>query len=150
MLIDQINQDVKKALIAKESSKVTLLRQLVSSIKNEEISLSKKEEGLSEDEVIAVLKREQKKRKDSIEQYSSAGRSDLADTEKEELEIIKSYLPEEMSEEAVKEEVKKIISDFGDIAPSDFGKVMGRVMSELKGKADGSLVNKIVKSELSS
>jgi len=124
------------------------LRMLDSMIKNSEIEKKKREDGLSDEEIIEVAFRAIKQRRDSISQYEAGGRKDLAEKEKKEIEILSAYLPEQMSEEAVRAEVKKIISDLGVSTKSETGKVMGAAMARLKGKADGNLVKKIVEEEL--
>ena len=99
---------------------------------------------LKDEDTIAVLKTEAKKRKESIEAYEAAERDDLVEVEKKELEIIETYLPEQMSEEEVEAKVKQIIDKIPE-EERDFGKVMGMVMKELKGQADGQVVNQAVK-----
>ncbi|MFH1457124.1 MAG: GatB/YqeY domain-containing protein [Patescibacteria group bacterium] len=141
----KINLDIKQAMKNKEADKLSVLRMLMSALNNEAIAKKKKEEGLSEDEELQVLKREVKKRKDSVEQYENGGRSELAEKEKQELEIIQAYLPEEMSEEEVKKIIEEVVSGIGEVAPSQFGQIMSQAMAKVKGKADGNLVSKIVK-----
>lgn len=136
---------MKDFLKNKDTEKVTLLRMLLSAFQNEAIAKRKQEEGLNEDEELQILKREVKKRKDSIEQYTSGGREDLAEKEKQELEFIQKYLPEEMNEEEVKKIVKEVITSIGEVAPSQFGQIMNQVMAKTKGQADGNVVSKIVR-----
>lgn len=138
-LKSELDSKLKEAMIAHDEPIVSLLRMIKSSIKNSEIS---KGHELEDNEVLAVLEKEAKQRKDSISQFEAGGRSDLAEKEKSELVIIESYLPEKMSEEEITEIVKKKISE---LEGQDFGKIMGACMGELKGKADGALVQKIVK-----
>lgn len=141
----KINSDIKQAMKNKQADKLSLLRMLLSAINNEAISKKKKEEGLSEDEELQVLKREVKKRRDSIQQYEDAGRTELAEKEKQELEIIQTYLPEEMSEDDIRKIVEEVVASIGEVAPSQFGQVMGKVMAKVKGKADGGMVSRVVK-----
>ena len=148
MLLEKINADIKSAMIAKDSFKLTLLRSITSAFQNEAINLKKKEQGLNESEELAVIKRESKKRKDSISQFTAGGRPELAENEKKELDILQTYLPEEMSEDKISEIVEKVISDMGEVSPSQFGDVMKKVMAETQGQADGSLVSKIVKEKI--
>lgn len=148
MLLNKINTDLKEAMRNKDTQTVSVLRMLVSAINNEAIALKKKEAGLSEDEEIKVLKREAKKRKDSIQQYEVGGRPELAEQEKKELNILNQYLPEEMGEEEVKKIAQEIISGMGEVLPNQFGQVMGQVMAKVKGQADGGLVSKVVKEML--
>ncbi len=145
MLREKINIDLKQAMRAKDTNKLSVLRLLISAFNNEAISLKKKDEGLTDDEELKVIKREVKKRKDSIEQYTAGGRSELADQEKKELEILQAYLPAEMSEEQVRKIVVEVVAEMGEIAPSQFGQVMGQVMAKTQGQADGALVSRIVK-----
>ena len=104
--------------------------------------------GLSDDEVISVVLGEIKKRKESIVQYENGGRKDLADKETAELAIIKKYAPEEMPEEELRAIIKKKIGETGEAATKDFGKIMGPVMAEVKGRADGNAVKRIIEEEL--
>jgi hypothetical protein len=143
---DQIKTDLIESQKAKEAEKVQVLRSLMSSIKNAEID-SKGE--LSEDDQIAVLRSEAKQRKDAIEQYQKGGREELAEKERREIEIIEKYLPKMMEEKEIEDEVNRIIEETGASDISDMGKVMGPVMSKLKGKAEGETVKKIVTEKLS-
>ena len=115
-----------------------------------EICLSKLDEisKLTDEEVLEVITSEAKKRKDSIEQFTAGDRPEMAEQEKKELEMIQKYLPEEMREEEVKKIVEKVISEMGEVLPSQFGQVMGKVMAESKGQADGTVVSKLVKETL--
>lgn len=157
MLKEKINQDIKQAMINKEELLLLVLRGINAAIHNKEIEkrtkLSKTEKDLakleeqcklSDEEVIDIISSEAKKRKDSIEEFIKGNRQDLVEKEIKELEIIKKYLPEQMSEDAVKKIVKKVIADIGAVGPKDTGKVMSAVMLQVKGKADGNMVNKIV------
>ncbi len=148
LLLDKINQDLKQAMKEKDARALSVLRMLISALNNEAIALKKKEEGLSEEEINRVLKREAKKRKDSIQQFIAGGRAELAEQEKEELKILNKYLPEEMSEGDIKKAVEEVISEMGEVSPSQFGQVMGKVMAKIKSQADGSMVSKVVKEML--
>lgn len=160
-LKEKIQTDIKKAMQEKDQLKVSVLRMLMAAVFNREkekrAKLSKTEEEfekldelsqLTDEETMEVVSSENKKRKDSIEQYEKGNRQDLADKEKKELEILMKYLPEQMSEEEIRKIVKEKINEIGASTPQDTGKVMGVVMSELKGKAEGGLVNKIVQEEM--
>lgn len=144
---EKILSDLKEAMKLGDEMKRDTLRFLQSAIRNYEIEKKKRETGLSDEEIVEVLRRSSKQRADSIEQYEKGGRQDLAEKEKKELEIIKSYLPAEMGEEDIRKEVVAVISQLG-ATKKDFGKVMGMVMGKLKGKADGSAIKKVVDSEL--
>jgi len=148
MLKEKLNQDLKQAMINKDGELSSLLRMLLSAVKNEEILKKQQQQGLKEEEMIAVLKREVKKRKDSVEQYIKGGRQDLADKEKKEIEVIAKYLPEEMSEEDIKKVVAEVISSMGEVSSSQFGAVMGQVMAKLKSQADGAVVSRLVREAL--
>ena len=147
-LKQKIVEDLKSAMKAGDVVKRDTLRMLDSMIKNSEIEKLKKEEGLNDEEVCQVIARAIKQRKDSASQYISGGRPELAEKENKEIEILSVYMPEQMSEEQVREEVKKIIAETGATSKAETGKVMGAAMGKLKGKADGNLVKKIVEEEL--
>lgn len=157
MLKEKINQDIKQAMIEKQELLLLVLRGINASIHNKEIEkrtkLSKTEKDLakleeqsklSNDEIIDVISSEAKKRRDSIFEFGKGGRQDLVDKETKELEIIQKYLPEQMGEDAIREIVKKAIEETGAVAPKDTGKVMAKIMPQVKGKADGGVVSKIV------
>ncbi|MFA5020474.1 MAG: GatB/YqeY domain-containing protein [Patescibacteria group bacterium] len=149
MLESQINSAFLEAYKAKDEALVSTLRMLKSAILNKKIEKSlPKEEILADDEVMAVLKSEAKKRADSVESYRAAGREDLAQKEEAEIIIIKKFLPEQLSEEAVRELVVAVIAESGNPGPSGFGKIMSAVMARAKGAADGAAVSKAVKEEL--
>lgn len=124
-----------------------VLRMVSAALHNKEIEKKGKglEPALSDDEVIEVLSREAKKRKEAIEAYIKGNRDDLAQKETKELEIIKKYLPEQLGEEEIEKIVKAAIEKTGAKEVKDFGKVMAEAMKELKGKADASVVSEIVK-----
>lgn len=148
LLKEKINSDLKEALKAGNAEKRDTLRFIVSAIKNAEIEKIKKEEGLNDEEVIEVVSRQIKQRKDSVEQYEKGNRLDLAEKENKEIEILLKYLPEQLSEEEIRKEVKKTILQIG-ASSANFGKIMGEAMRNLKGKADGNAVKKILQEELS-
>ncbi|MCK4859244.1 MAG: GatB/YqeY domain-containing protein [Candidatus Omnitrophica bacterium] len=156
-LQEKINNDLKKALREKDELLVLVLRGLNSAIHNKEIEkrtkLSKTEKDieklkkgsrLTEEEVVEVIFSEAKKRKDAIEEFEKGERQDLIEKEEKELEILKKYLPEQISEEQIKEEVKKVIEEVGAVGLQDTGKIMGALMPKLKGKAEGGVVSRIV------
>jgi len=149
-LKEKINEDLKNAMKSGETEKRDTLRMIGSMIKNAEIEKGKKESGLNDEEVVEVLARAVKQRKDSAEQYKAGNRPDLAEKEEKEIEIISTYLPEQMSEEEIAQAVKEVIGGLNLEGKADIGKVMGPVMGKLKGKADGNLVREIVQKELNS
>ncbi len=150
MLHQKIVDDLKVALKSGDSFKTNTLRFLLSSLHNKEIEKKGRglEPTLSDDEVIEVLSREAKKRKEAIEAYKKGNRTDLAQKETKELEIIEKYLPEQLAEEEIEKIVKATIEKTGAKEVKDFGKVMAEAMKELKGKADASLVSEIVRKQL--
>jgi uncharacterized protein len=145
-LSEQINNDLKAAMKSGDSVKLNTIR----SIRAQIIELSKRgaDTVITPEEELGVLLAGAKKRKEAIEMYEKAGRNDLADQEKRELEIISTYLPKQMSKEEVTEIVKRIIGEVGASSSRDFGKVMPLAMKELKGKIDGKIVQEIVKHQL--
>ncbi len=147
---DQIMADLKKAMKNKEQDRLRVLRSLKSKLLEREISERKGgEASLSDEQTVEVLMKAAKQRKESIEQFEKGDRGDLADSEKQELEIIESYMPEMLSEDEIRDIAREKIDQLGAENMADMGQVMGVMMKELKGKAEGSLVSKVVKEELS-
>ena len=145
-LKERIMNDLKKAMKERNEVKVRTLRMVIASIKNWEVENTKE---IDDDGMITVLTKEAKRRKEAIEEYRKAGREDLMRAEEEELKIIESYLPERMSEEEIKELVLKTIEEVKATSPKDLGKVMKVIMPKVKGRADGKLVNEMVRKILS-
>ncbi len=161
MLKEKIQLNIKKAMTEKDALTVSVLRMIMAAVFNKEKEkrnkISKTEEELekldklsqlTDEEVIEVISSEAKKRKDSIEQYEKGNRKDLADQEKKELEILVDYLPEQIDEEEIRRLVKEKIEELGASSLQETGRVMGAVMPQFKGKADGNIVSKIVQEEL--
>jgi len=149
-LKDKILDDLKAAMKAKQADKTMLLRSLKSKILEKEISERKGGEStLSDEQIVDVLMKAAKQRKESIEQFEQGGRADLAEKEKKELELIEQYLPEMMNDDEVREAVVNQIDQMGATSMADMGKVMGALMGKLKGKAEGAVISRIVKEELS-
>lgn len=147
---DQIMADLKQAMKDKDQDRLRVLRSLKAKLLEREISERKGGEGeISDEQTIEVLMKAAKQRKESIEQFEKGDRNDLAKSEKDELEIINSYLPEMLSEDEVRDIAREKIEELGAEDMSDMGQVMGVLMQELKGKAEGSIVSKVVKEELS-
>ncbi len=144
---NRIFSELKNAVKAKDQFKTSTLRMLLSDIKNLEIENKGKE--LTDDEIIQSLGSAIKKRKESIEMYEKSQRKELADKEKEEVELIKSFLPAQMSKEEVEKVLDQAIKKADASNPKDFGRVMGSVMPKLKGKADGNMVSDLLKKKLS-
>jgi len=146
-LRDQIESDLIAAMKAREEVKLSTLRMLKSAIGAFEVSGKQKVEATEED-VLSILKREVKKRKESIRQFQEGGRQDLVEIEQAELDILEKYLPDVMSEEEVKRVVESTVAEMGATGLSDMGKVMGVVMGKLGGQADGGMVKQLVQSVL--
>ncbi|MBU7593635.1 GatB/YqeY domain-containing protein [Metabacillus halosaccharovorans] len=146
-LLDRLNQDMKQAMKNKEKDKLVVIRMVKAALQNEAIKLGNNE--LSAEEELTVLSRELKQRKDSLQEFKNADRLDLVEKTQAEIDILVDYMPEQLSEEEVSEIVKQTISEVNATSKADMGKVMGALMPKVKGKADGSLVNKLVQQQLS-
>lgn len=140
-LMDRLYDDMKTAMKNKDKSKLSVIRMLISSVKYAEIE---KKSSLSDDQIIDVLSREIKQRRDSLQEFEKANRTDLVEKTKEELIIIQDYLPEQLTEEEVKKIVQETVQEMGAKDKSEMGKVMSAVMPKVKGKADGKMINKLV------
>jgi uncharacterized protein YqeY len=145
-LLVTINDNLKKALKTKDQKTLSTLRMLLSSIKNKKIELGK---DLTDTEIELIVSKEIKQRKDSISEFEKGGRDDLSKIELEEIQILEKYLPKQLSKDEIIELVKKAISEVSATSMANIGKVMGKLMPQIQGKADGSLVNNLVKQELS-
>ena len=143
-LEETIDNDSKTALKERREIKVSTLRMLKSALKNRQIELKKEE--LTDQEAIAIIHKELKKRKDAIESYQTASRQDLVDKEKQEADILSVYLPAMMSEDEIKAIVDEIVSQGAD----NFGQVMKGVMAKTAGQAEGQIVQRLVKEKLQS
>lgn len=143
MLEEKIMNDYKDAMKNKDTIKSSALSFLRSEMMN--AAIDKRKKNLEDNEIISVIKKQIKQRQDSIEQFEKGNRLDLAGKEKKELEILKSYLPEQLAPEAVKAAVKEVIAAVGAQGMKDMGKVMKEVTAKLEGKADGRVVSEIVK-----
>ncbi|WP_153123379.1 GatB/YqeY domain-containing protein [Peribacillus tepidiphilus] len=146
-LLERLNNDMKQAMKNKEKDKLSVIRMLKAALQNEGIKLGKPE--LTENEELTVLSRELKQRKDSLQEFQNAGREDLVEKIRTEIKYVEVYMPEQLSEEEVSKIVKETIQQVGATSKADMGKVMGALMPKVKGKADGSLVNKLVQQHLS-
>ena len=152
MLKDKIQADAKEAMKAGDAVKRLVLSLLQSAIKNKELqkrAKSGKAEELNDDEIMEVISSEAKKRKESIESYEKGGRNEMAQKERDELNILMTYMPEQISEDEIRAEAKKAIGEIGAKEIKETGKVLSFLMPKLKGRADGGLVSRIVKEELS-
>ncbi|HEO8418595.1 GatB/YqeY domain-containing protein [Niallia sp. FSL W8-0635] len=145
-LLERLNNDMKQAMKNKEKDKLVVIRMIKAAIQNERIKLGR---DLSEEDELSVLSREVKQRKDSLHEFEKAGREDLVDKIRAELKHVEIYMPEQLSEEELAEIVKQTIDETGASSKKEMGKVMAALMPKVKGKADGSLVNKLVQQHLS-
>ena len=143
---DQILSDMKKAMKSQEKEKVSVLRMLLSSIKNKEIQSRPKE--LTDQDTLMVLKKMSRQLKESIEHFQKGDRQDLVEKEKEELSIVSFYLPEEMGEGEIKKLVQESIRELGASSVKDMGSVMKSVLAKTNNNADNKKVSQIVKSLL--
>ena len=139
-LFEKIDQDMKEALKTGQKERLTVLRGLKSELKYKQIE---KGGDLTEDDVIAVLSSLAKKRREAIEQFGLGGRDDLAAKERAELEIINSYLPQQLSDDELREMIRQAIDESGADSPQKIGLVMKLVMPRIRGRADGKLVNRM-------
>lgn len=144
-----IKDQMKEAMKAKDAVKLAVVRGLASSFTNELVKLGKMpQDELSDEDVLGVIRRAVKQRKDSIEQFTAGGRPELAEPEQAELDILQTYLPQMMSEEDVMTFAKSKMTEMGVVDKSKAGQFMGTLMKDLKGKADGDVVKKVVDSLL--
>jgi len=144
-LNERLNEDMKQAMKSQDKFRLSVIRMIRSAIKNVEIDQRKT---LDDSEVLDILSREIKQRRDSLLEFEKAGRDDLAVTVKEEIDVIAVYLPQQLTEEEVKEIVQQTISEVGASSKADMGKVMSALMPKVKGRADGKLVNQVVQQSL--
>ncbi len=146
MLHKQIKDQIKEAMINKDQLKLTVLRNITSTFMNEMVAKKVTEDEISDEDVIAIIRRLVKQRKDSIEQFTKGGRADLAENEEAEMKILEAFLPQLMSKEEVEVFVKTKISEAGEINKAKLGQFMGTIMKDLKGKADGMMVKEAIES----
>lgn len=141
-LQDQLTSDMKDAMRAKDTVRLTTIRQLRSAIKNTEIETGK---SLDDEAIISVITTQGKQRREAAQMYRENERLELAEKEDAELEILLAYLPAQLGEEEIRAIVSAAIAETGATSPKDMGKVMGPVMARTRGCADGKLVNQLVK-----
>ena len=145
MLRDSIASDMREAMKAREPVRVAALRMLMAAVKNTEVE---KLHELSDDEVLEVIAREAKRRRESIEAFEKGGRTDLVDKESGELAILEAYLPEKLSDDELASLVDQAIAETGASTPKQMGEVMKALMPKLRGRADGAQVSAMVKARL--
>jgi len=146
-LKDQITEDMKTAMRAKDSERLATIRLLMAALKQKEVD---ERVELDDAMIVAVIDKMVKQRKDSVAAFTQGGRQDLADKEAAEIKVLEAYLPQRMGADEIAAEVKAIVTELGATGPGDMGKVMGAVKSRLAGKADMGLVSAAVKAALSS
>ena len=147
-LFEQIEKDYIQAYKAKDSVRLTVLRLLKTAVKNKLVDLCRPGGTLDDGEMMDLIIKEGKQRQDSIEQYTAAGRSDLADKEAAELTVLQSYLPKPLSDEELTAVIDTAIADTGASSPRDMGKVISAVMAAHKGRVDGKVLSAAVKARL--
>ncbi len=148
MLKDKIQEDLKQAMLDKAEEKLSTIRMLKSALQYYEIQKGGAGYEATDEDVVEVVGREIKKRKESIELYEKGSRQELADKEKKEMEVLQKYLPEQLSQEDVRKIVDDAISSTGASTMQDMGKVMGVISPQIKGKADGGFVSGLVREKL--
>ncbi|MDF7682725.1 GatB/YqeY domain-containing protein [Lactobacillus sp. ESL0679] len=144
-LSEQIMADMKEAMKARDKVRLNTVRMIKSALMNEKIKAGHE---LSSDEELTVLNREKKQREESIEEFTKAARTDLADETKKELAIVEGYMPKQLSEDELEQIVVKTIAEVDAKGKSDFGKVMKALMPKIKGKADGTAASSTVRNHL--
>ncbi|KND52154.1 MAG: hypothetical protein AB198_02845 [Parcubacteria bacterium C7867-003] len=143
----KIKDEIKQAMISKDAIKLGVVRGLVAGFTNELVALKRTpQDALTDEEVLNVIRRAVKQRKDSIDQFTKGGRPELAESEQAELSILETYLPQMMSEADVMAFAKVKLAEVGSIDKSKAGQFMGTLMKDLKGKADGDVVKKVIDS----
>jgi uncharacterized protein len=146
-LKEQLTADLKEALLARDDRRRDVLRMTLSALHNAEISAGGEE--LEDDGVLAVVAKEAKQRRESIEEFGKAGRQDLVEKEQAELAILTPYLPEQLSRDEIVSIAREVIKETGASDMKDMGKVMSAIMGRLRGRADGREVNAVVRELLS-
>lgn len=146
-LKSKLQSDLNEAIKSRNTVVAETIRMILSAVTNEEVAGKEKKE-LSEAEVITVLTREAKKRREAAEAFEQGGRADRAAAERAEGEVIAGYLPEQLSEEQINKLIAETITAVGAAGPSDMGKVMGALKAKVAGKADGAVVSSLVKAAL--
>lgn len=141
-LLEQLNADMKQAMKDKDKDRLGVIRMVKASLQNEAIKQGK--DGLSMDDELTVLSRELKQRKDSLQEFKAAGRDDLVAKLDVEISVLQAYMPKQLSEQELEEIVQNTIQEVNATSKKEMGKVMSAIMPKVKGKADGSAINKLV------
>lgn len=145
-LIERLNQDLKQAMKDKDKVRLSVIRMIKSATKNREIELG---HPLSDDDALAVVQKELKQRKDSLQAFQDANRTDLATAIEEEIAVLQAYLPQPLTADELQAIVSDVIAKVGATSKADMGKVMGQLMPVVRGRADGKEVQQMVQSLLS-
>ncbi|GAB4565255.1 MAG: GatB/YqeY domain-containing protein [Anaerolineae bacterium] len=145
-ILDRLNEDLKTAMKSGDEARKLAIRAVKTAIRNAEVE---KMAPLTEEEIVAVIARQAKQRRESIEEFKRGNRPDLVAKEEAELAVLEAYLPRQLTEEEIRAHAEKVIKDLGAQGPADMGKVMRQMMADLRGQADGRLVNQIVRDLLS-
>lgn len=145
-LFKKLQEDMKNAMKSGEKEKLSTIRMLISELKKVQIDAKKE---LTDEDVISILQKYLKQRKEAYSQYISAGRNDLAEKEQFEMSVVQSYLPKPLSEEELSQIIQQVIEEVGASSIKDMGKVVKTVMEKVKGRAEGSIVSQLVKEKLS-
>lgn len=144
-LSERLSEDMKQAMRTKDKVRLSVIRMVRAAMKNQEIESGTT---LTDDEILALIQKELKQRRDSLQAFESAGRTDLVDEVKVEIDVLTTYLPAQMSEDALRQLAQDIIRDTGATSKAEMGKVMGQLMPKIRGRADGKLAQSIVQSLL--
>lgn len=144
-LQEQLSTDMKEAMKAKDKTSLSVIRMIRSALKYDEIQ---RKRPLTDDETLAIVVHEMKTRRDSLQEYEKAGRDDLVEQINEEMRIIEKYLPKQMDEEELRQLIQATIASVGATSKKEMGKVMGAIMPKVKGRADGTLINRLVQEYL--
>lgn len=147
-LKERIQNDMKAALLGGNRFEGEVLRNLKAAILNEEVNSGRRDEGLGDDDVETLIAREVKKRKESIALYEQNDRAELAKNEQDEIDVLKAYLPEELGEDDIRQMVQAVIAETGASSPQQMGQVIGAVKAKAGTAADGAMVARITKEEL--
>ena len=139
-LKEKLRSNMKEAMKSKDSVKLGTVRSVISAVKNQEIDLKKE---LSEEEILTIVSREVKKRKEAAVLYEKGNRPELKDKEIQEMKILQTYLPEQVSEKDLRRRIQEVIDETGAEGMKDFGKIMKTLVPEFKGKADNSLIKEL-------
>ncbi|KEO83801.1 GatB/YqeY domain-containing protein [Tumebacillus flagellatus] len=144
-LTERLTNDMKQAMKDKDKVRLSVIRMIRTAMKNQEIDSQKP---LSDEDIITIMNRELKQRRDSLQAFEAGGRQDLVEDTQAEIAVLIEYLPEQLSEDEIRTIVKEVVASTGATGKADMGKVMAALMPKVKGRADGKLVNQVVSQEL--